>query len=89
MDKDNIKAIRDWPSPNTITVVHKFHGLPTFYMRFVKNFSDIMAPITDCMRKGQFKRTDEVKSSFKLIKEKLTITPVLSLPDFDKDFEHE
>lgn len=41
------------------------------------------------MKKEQFKWLDEVGRSFKIIKEKLTTTPVLSLPNFVRAFELE
>ncbi|XP_026416582.1 uncharacterized protein LOC113312021 [Papaver somniferum] len=55
--------------------------------RFVKNFSSIFAPLTDCLKKEKFEWTEAMDISFNALKEKLYTAPILVLPNFEKPFE--
>jgi len=58
-----------------------------FYRQFIKNFSAIMAPITDCLKSERFQWTPAAIKAFAEIKRMMTETPVMRLPDFLKAFE--
>ncbi|GKV26633.1 hypothetical protein SLEP1_g35898 [Rubroshorea leprosula] len=64
-----------------------FHGLASFYRRFIKNFSSIASLITDSIKGDKISWSDKAQKSFEGLKRKLTEAPVLALPNFDLMFE--
>jgi hypothetical protein len=90
VDSSKIVAIRDWPTPTTVTQIQSFLGLACFYRRFVRDFSSIAAPLHELTKKGvPFAWGDSQEVAFNTLKDKLTHAPLLQLPDFNKVFELE
>jgi hypothetical protein len=89
MDPEKVNAIKNWPSPKSVFEVRSFHGLASFYRKFIQNFSGISAPMMDTVKKRHksFHWTEEAEKSFNLLKKKITEQPILVLPDFSKTFQ--
>jgi len=67
-----------------------FHGLTSFYRRFVPNFSTIFTPLNELVKKNvHFKWGNDQVKAFPPLKEKLINTPFLALSNFSKTFEVE
>ena len=88
-DESKLKAIQSWPTPKSIHDVRAFHGLASFYRRFIRSFSTIMAPMTEVIKGTSFQWMPKAQSAFEEIKRRLTQAPALSLPCLSKIFEVE
>ena len=88
MDPDKVQAIVNWLVPKNAQEVRNFHGLYSFYRKFINNFSQICAPLIDTFRGSRqpFKWKEETDRNFKLLKKKIIENPMLAFPSFDKVF---
>ncbi|GJV35732.1 reverse transcriptase domain-containing protein [Tanacetum coccineum] len=89
MDSTKVEAITTWPTPKSMHDVRSFHGLASFYRRFIRNFSSMVAPITDCLKQPKFVWTLESQKAFDALKKAVTAAPVLALPNFEHVFQVE
>jgi hypothetical protein len=89
MDPDKVEVIKNWPSPRNILEVRSFHGLASFYRKFIRNFSGISTAMIDTVKKRHkyFHWTEEAEKSFNMLKRKIIEQPILVLPDFQKTFQ--
>ncbi|MCO5570946.1 hypothetical protein L7F22_024676 [Adiantum nelumboides] len=88
VDPKKVEAVVNWPVPRSTSNVREFVGFAQYLRRSIKDFSLILAPVTDTTKGSQnFKWTPEAQKAFEEIKVVITTLPVLKLPEFDKPFE--
>jgi ribonuclease HI len=88
MDPKKVKAIKEWSSQKSMFEVRIFHGLASFYRKFIRDFNGICVPMMDTVKKKNkyFKWIEEVERSFNILKEKITKRPILVLSNFENTF---
>lgn len=87
MDPAKVQAILNIPVPTSVSEVRRLLGLASWYRRFVPNFADLIAPLTELLKKGRpFKWSVQCDEALNNLKERLIGAPVLSCPDFSKPF---
>lgn len=87
VDPSKVEAIVNLAPPRTVKEVRRVIGMITWYRRYVKDFSDVIAPLTGLLRKGKkFIWDHSCEISFQKIKDALVSAPVLACPNFNYPF---
>lgn len=74
MDLEKAVGIVRWPSTKSLFELLSFHGLESFYKKFIRDFSGICGPIMETVKKANqpFHWTDPAERSFQLLNKKIT-----------------
>ncbi|GJW93030.1 ty3-gypsy retrotransposon protein [Tanacetum coccineum] len=86
MDPKKLSAVQDWPEPKNQRQLRGFLGLAGYYRRFIQGYASLAAPLTDLLKHEGFKWGEAEIRAFKDLKERLSNAPLLSLPNFDREF---
>ena len=88
--QENVRAMQEFPMPETYMQVRAFCGLVGHYRRFIKGFANIAHPLYDVLGKevkmGLVDLPPEAWEAVAILKGKVQSTPVLVFPDFKKPF---
>uniref|UniRef100_A0A8C6M5V1 Gypsy retrotransposon integrase-like protein 1 n=1 Tax=Nothobranchius furzeri TaxID=105023 RepID=A0A8C6M5V1_NOTFU len=86
-DPEKIKSVLSWPTPTTCKQLQRFLGFANFYRRFIKNYSQTAAPLTQLTSINKpFIWSPSAEESFQALKDKFTQAPILTRPDTSAQF---
>src|SRR5699024_6537812 len=86
-DPSKISAVQNFPVPKNAKQVKSFLGLASYYRKFIKNFSQIAKPLNDLLKQNvKFEWNPICDEAFQVLKSRLISPPILSFPDFTKEF---
>jgi hypothetical protein len=88
VDPDKVNEVLEWKPPTTVSEAQSFLELARYYHRFIPNFSKILKPITELLKKGnKYLWSEACDEAFNHLKKLLTTSPVLAQPDTTKSFD--
>ncbi|UYV69910.1 K02A2.6-like [Cordylochernes scorpioides] len=81
-DPKKVQAIREFPSPSSISEVHRFLGMVNFTDKFIPDLSTILHPLNQLLVKRNDWRWDSAQEeAFEKVKKLLSTSPTLTLFD--------
>ncbi len=87
MDPTKVKAVVDWPTPDSRRAVQRFLGFANFYRRFIRNFSQVALPLTDLTStKKRFCWSSQAQTAFESLKSRFISAPILNTSDPSRQF---
>ena len=81
VDPEKVEAVMSWKIPKSVFEIRSFLGLARYYMRFIEDFSGLVAPMMRFTQKGvKFEWDDLCERAFQELKKRLTSAPILIVP---------
>ena len=89
MDPDKVDAVTKWPMPTCKKEVQQFLGFCNYYRRFIEGFAKIAKLLTELTRNSQWTWTPQATMAYQTLKQRLTESLILVLPDNSKPYKVE
>jgi hypothetical protein len=87
VDPSKIQDVLSWKAPRSVFEICSFLGLVGYYRSFIEGFSKITKPMIELLGKDKkFEWTTKCESSFHELKQWLTTTLVLVMPNMENQF---
>ena len=84
---ERTETIANWPVPKSTKELRSFLGLANFYRRFIHNFAEIAASLTELTSsKLTFSWTEQRQQAFDILRKALISPPVLDYPTQNDQF---
>ena len=93
-DENKIEAIKNWPTPTTVTEVQSFLGFMGYYCRFIPKFVQVAHPLHELTsgenvgkKKAAIKWDSKCQQTFDDLKTLCTMAPILAYANFTKPYK--
>lgn len=83
---EKVRCMVEWSTPKNIKALREFLGLTGYYRRFIKGYGIVAKPLTQLLKKDDFKWNDEAGTFFDKLKKLMVEAPVLTMPDLTQPF---
>jgi hypothetical protein len=83
---EKIEAVKAWLPPCTVHTVRGFLGMMVYYHKFIRSYGNIVATLTQLLKREAFCWTPVAAVAFDSLKVSLTTASVLQLSNFNRAF---
>ena len=82
VDPEKVEAVMSWERPKSVFEIRSFLGLDGYYRRFIEDFSQLATSMTRwTWKEVKFDWDDRCKEAFQDLKRRLTLAPILIVPE--------